>query len=738
MKDIREKLLGIFQGEHQDHSGQIRLLLQRIVAAETPGPDLDEAFRRAHSLKGAARAVGLDGIETVNHRLEALFARAREGSFRINQAAVEVIHDALDCSEDLLANSKGDQAAPDISPILGAIDGLLNAAVPPAAPRTVIEAPAEVLPEEEEDSASVDDRDVSASEASVRLRASHLDRLLRTCDQLGTAGPQHRAVTQSLHQLTNEIGRVIKRWERLRKSDVQQQSLGSGSNRSFHHSLDEMDSHLRSVATRSRRLLREQRRNALSLGRFSEDLRIDLWKARMTPASSVSDGLGSMVRELARSQQKQVRYRAVGLDTEADREVLQALREPVMHLLRNAVGHGLETPAERRQAGKPSAGQVTLSVEASAGLLTLRVADDGRGIDMGRVADEARRRGCLEASEPAQDHEQLRQLIFEPGFSTAAAVSELAGRGMGLSVVQETVRRLHGDVEARSQQGVGTEIVVRTPLSVLTQRILLVLAAGRTFAFTLRAVERVMSVAADHIETIEGRPAVRVGERLVPLASLAATLSLPTETPVQNKLSIVLLNHGLQAVAFSVDELLDQREALVKNLGMPEAARSFSAGGVLLDEGSIAILLNVGELLKGAQTSSVPSKEQANLPIKPSKPRILLADDSITTRALEKSILEVHGYEVLAAVDGVEALAMLRSHGADLVISDVQMPRMDGFELLEQIKNDKRLRHTPVIILTSLEQREEQEKGLALGADAYLMKRKFDQRELLETIQQII
>src|SRR5690606_33422751 len=149
-----------------------------------------------------------------------------------------------------------------------------------------------------------------------------------------------------------------------------------------------------------------------------------------------------------------------GLDTEADREVLQALREPVMHLLRNAVGHGLETPAERRQAGKPSAGQVTLSVEASAGLLTLRVADDGRGIDMGRVADEARRRGCLEASEPAQDHEQLRQLIFEPGFSTAAAVSELAGRGMGLSVVQETVRRLHGDVEARSQQGVGTEIVV--------------------------------------------------------------------------------------------------------------------------------------------------------------------------------------------------------------------------------------------------------------------------------------
>jgi two-component system chemotaxis sensor kinase CheA len=752
VKQIRDKLLGIFQGEHQDHSGQIRTLLRRIVEAEGPGPDLDEAFRRAHSLKGAARAVGLEEIETVGHRLEALFARAREGSLRIDQPAVDVIHDALDCSEDLLANLSGERPAPNTARVLEAIDALLAGERPAPSggnqprPEKPLAGQAEFAPADDasgEENAEVDAPDgvEGSSSASVRLRASHVDSLLRTCDQLSTAGPQHRAVTRALHQLTDDVAKLMQRWEHIRRGLLARETSGAESNSGpSRRSLEEMDGHFRSLATRSRRLLLEQRRNASSLERFSDDLRLDLWKARMTPASSVLDGFGSMVRELARSQQKAVRFRAVGLDTEADREVFQALREPVLHLLRNAVGHGLETPAEREQAGKPASGQVTLAVEAAAGLLTLRVHDDGRGIDLARVAEEARRRGKIEESETSRSDEQLRQLLFEPGFSTAAAVSEIAGRGMGLSVVQETVRRLHGDVEAHSTQGSGTEVVVRTPLSVLTQRVLLVQAGGRIFAFSVRAIERVSRVAADEIKTVEGRPAIGVGDCSVPLVSLGAVLDLATVAQRGSRsIPVVIVDSGTQAIAFAVDELLDQREAVVRDLGIPEAKGGVAAGGIMLEEGSIAILLNVAELTKAAaQSSGGPAQQSAALPLEQRQRRILLADDSITTRALEKSILEVHGYEVLAAVDGVEALAMLRSQGADLVISDVQMPRMDGFELLEQIKNDKRLRQTPVIILTSLERREEQEKGLALGADAYIVKRKFDQRDLLETIRQIL
>jgi two-component system chemotaxis sensor kinase CheA len=250
----------------------------------------------------------------------------------------------------------------------------------------------------------------------------------------------------------------------------------------------------------------------------------------------------------------------------------------------------------------------------------------------------------------------------------------------------------------------------------------------------------VARVAADQITTVEGRPAISAGRRSVPLISLGAALDLPMAAQRSPRtIPVVIVENGTQMTAFSVDELLDQREAVVRDLGIPQPKSGLAAGGILLEQGSIAILLNVGELMRrAALAAGAPPRELIPHELENRQQRILLADDSITTRALERSILEVHGYEVLAAVDGVEALAMLRSQGADLVISDVQMPRMDGFELLEQIKNDKRLRQTPVIILTSLERREEQEKGLALGADAYIVKRRFDQRELLETIRQIL
>ena len=643
MKQIREKLLGIFQGEHQDHSGQIRLLLKRIVEAGA-GPDLDEAFRRAHSLKGAARAVGLDEIETVGHRLEALFARAREGSFRITQSAVDVIHDALDCSEDLLASLSGARPAPDATGILAAIDALLaqapekGRAEPPGKPfSTDLGVPIEALGEDAEPEAS-DGDDALPAEASVRLRASHVDRLLRTCDQLNTAGPQHRAAVVAMHQLGDEIAKLIQRWEHVRRSILLKPNHSAESHlRLSRRSLDVVDSHLRSLSTRSRRLLLQQRRNVSSLERFSADLGLDLWKARMTRASSVSDGFGSMVRELARSQQKTVRFRTKGLETEADREVLQALREPVMHLLRNAVGHGLETPAEREQAGKPGVGLITLSVEATAGMLTLRVSDDGRGIDLIKIADEARRRGRIEEGElAARSEDQLQRFIFEPGFSTASAVSEIAGRGMGLSVVQETVRRLHGDVEAHSKPGSGTEVVIRTPLSVLTQRVLLVMSAGRIFAFSMRAVERVCRIAEDRIETIEGRPAVRSNDRLAPLVSLAAAMDLQTAAKrASRSISVVIATHGGQTMAFSVDELLDQREALVKDLGIPDAVGGVAAGGIVLEGGAVAILLGVAELMKAAEkTSGGPVREPLAPAADPRPRRILVADDSMTTRAL--------------------------------------------------------------------------------------------------------
>jgi two-component system chemotaxis sensor kinase CheA len=548
-------------------------------------------------------------------------------------------------------------------------------------------------------------------------------------------------LTRAARDLARAVNDLAKEWSRLRTNcGSQLHRLASDPEfRRFSRLLEGFERRLRQAPRHARRLLLEQQRCATDARLLASQLRIDVWQARLTPAESVFDGFGNMVRSLARTENKEIRFRTIGLDTEADREVLQSLRDPVMHLLRNAVSHGIESPLERQEAGKPPAGQVTLSLEAAAGRLTVRVSDDGRGIDFGRVAGEARRRGLLSEQAPAAEQDEiLRQIIFAPGFSTAAAVSEIAGRGMGLSVVDQSVRRLQGEIETLSEPGGGTAVVIHAPLSVLMQRVLLVTAAGRVYAIPLRSVERAGRGSPDLMETVANQLYVRLNGEPVRAVSLAALLGL-AQSAAGHDAPFLIVRNGAKRVAFFVDELLEEREALVKDLNIPETHGTLAAGGVLLENRTVAVALNVPKLLRASESAAPAGPPQpAPGALEKRKHRILLADDSITTRALERSILEVHGYEVLAAVDGVEALQMLRSQGADLVISDVQMPRLDGFGLLLAIKSEERLAGIPVIILTSMETPKEQERGLALGADAYIMKRKFDQRELLETIRQIL
>jgi two-component system chemotaxis sensor kinase CheA len=729
-----QKLLAIFRAEHREHSEQIRLLIDRIRQADSPGEDLDEAFRRAHSLKGAARAVGIPDIESLGHRLEALFARVREGALQIDEAVAAVVHDAIDCSEDVLANLGG---GPHVTAhVLAAIDRVLRIDDSGAGPLS--DGPADPP---RDAAASAEEPEGAApgqEDASVRLRAAHVSRLLRTCDELLGAAAGQESLILRARELSREADGLTTFWARLRSSCAPQlHRLATEPDlRKLGRMLERLEARVRLAPARARRLLLEQQRNAGSVKRLSSQLHADVWQARSSGAESAFEGFGNMVRSLARSEGKQVRFRAVGLDAEADRDVLQALRDPVMHLLRNAVSHGIEPPSERIDAGKSETGQVTLSLEATAGRLTVRVSDDGRGVDLDRVEGEARRRGLL--AEGPDREARLRGLIFAPGFSTATAVSEIAGRGMGLSVVEQSVRRLQGEIETASDPGRGTTMTIHTPLSVLMQRVLLVRAAGRVFALPLRAVERVLRASSETIEMMAGRPCVRTKEASIRAVSLAAVLGLPATESLENA-PLALLRHADKRLALSVDELVEEREAFVKELRVPGSEGGPAVGGIPLENRTVAIVLSVPALIRASESVVLsPPAPSAPTPTERHKRRILLADDSLTTRALEKGILEVHGYEVLAAVDGAEALQVLRSQSVDLVISDVEMPRLNGFGLVEAMKDDARLSKIPIIMLTSMESPRDQEKGMALGVDAYILKRKFDQRELLETIQQIL
>jgi two-component system chemotaxis sensor kinase CheA len=506
--------------------------------------------------------------------------------------------------------------------------------------------------------------------------------------------------------------------------------------------LDFVEHQMRLLSGQARAAHLLQQRASWSLRRLGEQLQEDVRRARMVPAEGVFEGFRKMVRDLARDEGKEVEFEVGGLEAEADRMVLQALKDPVMHLLRNAVSHGIEPPGDRRAKGKPPAGRVALRVEARGNRLRIAVEDDGRGIDLKRVAGVAVQRGLLSESEAAAaSPQELTRLIFQPGFSTARAVSELSGRGMGLSVAYEAVTRLQGEIALHPREGPGTAVVLSVSLTVSTHRLLLVACRGQTFGLPAHGVERLHRVQTQDVETVEGRPVVRLQGQPVPLASLAHLLDLgESEVSAEGgALPVVALRSGDGRLAVAVDALLSVQDSLIQDLGIPMAGGDRLSGGVLLEDGSVCLALNPAGLVRAFQESGgAPALKTTGPAPEKRTPAILVVDDSITTRTLEKSILEAHGYRVQVAVDGAEALDRLRAGGVDLVVADIQMPRVDGFALLEEMKRDRRLSQIPVILVTSMERREDQERGLALGADAYIVKRKFDQRELLEAVEQMV
>jgi two-component system chemotaxis sensor kinase CheA len=485
-----------------------------------------------------------------------------------------------------------------------------------------------------------------------------------------------------------------------------------------------------------------QQRSSWLLGALGEEVQHDVRHARMAPAESVFQGFRKLVRDMARDEGKEVELAVSGFDVQADRMVLQSLKDPLMHALRNAVIHGIESPAERTGQGKDETGRVTLRIEAVGSRLQVTVDDDGRGINVQRVTETALRRGLISQSEADErSPAELARLIFQPGFTTSKVVNELAGRGMGLSVLYEAVARLQGEVQIQPKVTPGSCFVLTVPLSISTHRMLLVACGGQTFSIPLHGIQRLLRINVAEVETVEGKPIVNFQGELVPLVGLAHLLGISeSEFNVEGGvLQVVVLQSATRRVALAVDAFLAERDSLIQELDGPAAALHQFAGGILLEDGSVALVLNPAKLIEKMKTLHRPLAIKTVAAREEEKPpTVLVVDDSFTTRTLEKSILEAHGYRVRIAVDGIEALSQLRAEDIDLVIADIQMPRLDGFGLLEEIKKDKRLSALPVILVTSMDRGEDQQRGLALGADAYIVKRKFDHQDLLDTIRQVI
>ncbi|WP_332739112.1 hybrid sensor histidine kinase/response regulator [Hydrogenophaga sp.] len=739
--------------EHLQVIGAGLLDLEKTSAPDAQGKTVETVFRAAHSLKGAARAVDFTEIESLCQLLEDVFASWKRRESAPSSAVLDTLHRTLDAISATLAPPAG-SVGPGASPDLASLRQSLRqaGASPPgsrAAPEAVV--PIEAVPLGAPAAAAE-----TTTRETVRIAVAKLDTLLLESEEMLIAKLNAGQRAADLRELAGRLSAWRKAWaavepEAHRLRQAREQALADEDRRSaaglprlldfFDWSMD----YLKMVESRAEALGRTAEQDRHAVGKLVDDLLEDSKQLLLMPFAAISAPLPKLVRDLCRDQGKEADLTIQGEDVEIDKRILEEMKDPLVHLLRNCVDHGVEAPAERAGRGKPARATITLAVsQISDSKVQLLLSDDGAGIDTRKVKASAVTHGLMSAEEAARLVEpEALALIFRSEVSTSPIITQLSGRGLGLAITREKTEKLGGEVSVESRPGLGTTFRMVVPATRATFRGILVEAAGQQLVLPTLQVERVIRARPEDIKTVGGRETISFDGRAVALVRLADALELPPverQDPAPGGALVLVLGSGEQRVAFTVDAVLDEQEVLVKPLRKPLSRVRNIAAATVLGSGLVAPILNVADLLKSARKVSsaavLAAPDSAALPTKTR--RILIVEDSITSRMLLKSILESAGYAVKTAVDGMEAFSLLRAEDFDLVVSDVEMPRLNGFDLTSKIRANRKLAELPVVLVTALDMREDRERGIDVGANAYIVKGNFDQSNLLDAVKRLI
>lgn len=488
----------------------------------------------------------------------------------------------------------------------------------------------------------------------------------------------------------------------------------------------------------------------LSMG--IDDLENEVKRLRMLPFNTITGTFARLIRDLAMETGKEASLKIQGGDTQIDKRILEGIKDPLTHLLRNTVDHGIESSEKRQANGKARSGQIILSARQLGMHVVISVSDDGGGLDMNAIRQAIENQNARSGvpTKKLLTDTDLTDAIFEMGITTSRIITDVSGRGVGLNVVKKNIEQLHGHVEVSSQPGKGTTFSITIPLALTATRCLMLKCAGQIFAIPLTTVERILKIQPSTIFTLEGRDVIQYDHHPVPVVRLSDVLELPDQhiESQSEQIYAVVVNayerQRAQQVTFLVDDLAGEQEVVIKSLGNQLKRVVGLAGATVLGSGEVVLILNATELIQlAARTNPRTIKErlsdQASSNQMTTRKNVLIVDDSITTRTLEKNILEAAGYQVSLAKDGLEALDMINhSERPDLVVTDIVMPKMNGFELTRRIKEDPQTNDIPVILVTSLSSQADKEQGIEAQADAYIVKSSFDQTNLLDIIAQLI
>ncbi|RBC00297.1 hybrid sensor histidine kinase/response regulator [Pseudomonas sp. MWU12-2115] len=736
---------------------QTQVLSSGLLALErnpTQADYLESCMRAAHSLKGAARIVGIDSGVSVAHVMEDCLVSAQEGRLLLRPEHIDALLQGTDLLMRIATPANAPQA-PDIEAYVALMGRLLDPSAPPAvAPPPMAELQMQApTPTPIEPPATVIDTPLEASDSAPRKSK-------RT-----TEGGERvlRVTAERLNSLLDLSSKSLVETQRLKPHLATMQRLKRMQNNGL-RALESLNVHLKEHALSleaqealedARRLLAESQQ---LLAEKNAELDEFAWQAsqraqvlydtalacRMRPFADVLTGQVRMVRDLGRSLGKQVRLEIEGEKTQVDRDVLEKLEAPLTHLLRNAVDHGIETPEQRLLKGKSEEGLIRLRASHQAGLLVLELSDDGNGVDLEKVRRSIVERQLSPAETAAQlSEDELLTFLFLPGFSLRDTVTEVSGRGVGLDAVQHMVRQLRGAVVLEQTAGEGSRFHLEVPLTLSVVRSLVVEVGEEAYAFPLAHIERMCDLQPQDIVQIEGRQHFWHEGRHVGLVAASQLLNRPASQSSSETLKVVVIRERDAVYGVAVERFVGERTLVVLPLDERLGKVQDISAGALLDDGSVVLIVDVEDMLRSVDKLLNTGRLEriaryGNQAAEVARKRILVVDDSLTVRELQRKLLLNRGYDVAVAVDGMDGWNALRSEDFDLLITDIDMPRMDGIELVTLLRRDNRLQSLPVMVVSYKDREEDRRRGLDAGADYYLAKASFHDDALLDAVVELI
>ncbi len=737
-------MIELFRLEAENQSAGLTAGLLELERGDPTPEILENLMRAAHSLKGAARMVSLEPAVLLAHAMEDCFVAAQQHKLALRQPEVDALLRALDLLGRLARGDAGGRSASaEISKALSGIAAMLPpgcqtfAAPHDAAPGTA-RAGAVPLPMDGMEAVnSLTIRKPESSERVLRLTAENLNRLLGLAGESLVESRWLRPYADSLQELGRKHTALRRKLEAIRQelSASDAGSVGERMNELYQQLIEAqhfLGERLQDLDLFDRRFTQ-----------LSQRLYLEALRTRMRPFSEGVRRFPRMVRDLSLSLEKQVRLEILGENTQVDRDILERIETPLAHLLRNAVDHGCESPAERLAAGKPAEASLRLEARHSAGVLLVTVSDDGRGVDLEVLRATIVRKGLAAESAAARFSEsELLNFLFLPGLTLRETVTDISGRGVGLDVVQTMLKSVRGAVRLGNQPGRGLRVQLQLPLTLSVLRALLVEIAGEPYAIPLTQLVRAMTVPRDRLDRVAGRWCFYHGGQPVALLSAHQVLECGEAPAIGEEAAVVLIGDRSTRHGLVVDRFLGERELVVQPLDPRLGRVKDISAAALTEDGSPVLIMDVDEVADSIERLIAPSPDEpaqraARAPARPRK-RILTVDDSGTVRELQRKILGARGYLVEAAVDGVEGWQAVQASRYDLVITDIDMPKMDGLELVSMIKQDPALRAIPVLVLSYKEGDSDRLRGLDAGADLYLAKGAFDDASLLRAVAGLI